>query len=425
MTTLGRTPPMLSYFCVYNPTLGQTEENTKDQILYYTAKTVVPADVKMKQVGLAQALVNFSTAFSPFQPAQNVHAQKHRLIFFQPEPDFWMHMCVELGIMRKQTKDSGGKEKLVTEYLDHQLSDGVLERLLRAGYEQFRLLNGTMTSILKATGRRSSLMHLIEEFFSEWIWKWDFDRLDRMIFDVVFKGWPVQALSRQDHLRIRDLDIQLGKLFHIAHLFLTDGEGGRLIYHSSSLSKDDMVVLKHWVEQSQQMAIIAAATAAAAKPQSTRSSATTASVVVKTLTRSISNYFSASRTAYQSEEAHVQDDDDDDDHDGQVHQHQGKIEDVVRVHLASRSGLDLDEELEEYYLVVYKHKDGFLLCFLLPAFAERVEDWLAEPNSIADLEKAMIERNLEGILSMIQESQGSAQEKRYNSPSAVEEGKDV
>lgn len=124
---LGRTSPVLSYFCVYNPSLAQNEENTKDQILYYTAKTVVPADVKMKQVGLAQALVNFSSAFSPSQPAQNVHAQKHRLIFLQPEPGFWMHMCVELGILRKQVKDSKGKEKLVTEYLDAQLNDHALE----------------------------------------------------------------------------------------------------------------------------------------------------------------------------------------------------------------------------------------------------------------------------------------------------------
>lgn len=58
---LGRNSPILSYFCVYNPSLGQSEENTKDQILYYTAKKVVPADVKMKQVGLAQALVNFTS----------------------------------------------------------------------------------------------------------------------------------------------------------------------------------------------------------------------------------------------------------------------------------------------------------------------------------------------------------------------------
>jgi hypothetical protein len=60
--SLGRTSPMLSYFCVYNPNLGgRSDENNKEQILYYTAKKVVPLDVKLRQVGLAQALVNFTS----------------------------------------------------------------------------------------------------------------------------------------------------------------------------------------------------------------------------------------------------------------------------------------------------------------------------------------------------------------------------
>lgn len=60
--SLGRTSPMLSYFCVYNPDLGaKSDENNKEQILFYTAKTVVPLDVKLRQVGLAQALVNFTS----------------------------------------------------------------------------------------------------------------------------------------------------------------------------------------------------------------------------------------------------------------------------------------------------------------------------------------------------------------------------
>ncbi|KAG1468964.1 hypothetical protein G6F56_003535 [Rhizopus delemar] len=57
---LGTSSPILSYFCVYNPSFGSSEENSKDHILYYTSKKVVPADVKMKHVGLAQALVNFT-----------------------------------------------------------------------------------------------------------------------------------------------------------------------------------------------------------------------------------------------------------------------------------------------------------------------------------------------------------------------------
>lgn len=61
------------------------------------------------------------------------------MIFLQPEPGFWMHMCVELGILRKQIKDSKGKEKLVTEYLDSQLNDTALEAVLKIGYEQFKV----------------------------------------------------------------------------------------------------------------------------------------------------------------------------------------------------------------------------------------------------------------------------------------------
>ena len=57
---LVNVPPSLSYFCVYNPSFGPTEDSQKDQLLYYTSKKTVPMDVKMRQVGLAQGLVNFT-----------------------------------------------------------------------------------------------------------------------------------------------------------------------------------------------------------------------------------------------------------------------------------------------------------------------------------------------------------------------------
>ncbi|KAI9019556.1 hypothetical protein CLU79DRAFT_804864 [Phycomyces nitens] len=256
---LGKTSPMLSYFCVYNPSLGPTEENTKDQILYYTAKRVVPADVKMKQVGLAQALVNFTSAFSPSKPAQNVHTQKNRMVFLQPEPGFWMYMCVELGILRRQIRDPKGKEKLVTEYLDTQLSDRALESVLKIGYEQFKLLHGTFSYILyqddeEITGlpsrqRTRSLMHCIEEFFSEWIWKWDFDRLDTMVFSAVFNGVPVQPILRTNYLKIHELDRAIHEKFNhaIDHVLVFDSDDGGLLYRSPSLNIRDVCALRKYV----------------------------------------------------------------------------------------------------------------------------------------------------------------------------------
>jgi hypothetical protein len=157
--SLGRTSPMLSHFCVYNPNLGaKSDENNKDQILFYTAKKVVPLDVKLRQVGLAQALVNFtsyvwlidfhaidgktnyiSRAFSPSQPVQTVHTQKARLVFLQPEPGFWLHMSIELGISRYQVRDSNGKLRTVTDYLDAELNDEAVEGILKVGYQMYKV----------------------------------------------------------------------------------------------------------------------------------------------------------------------------------------------------------------------------------------------------------------------------------------------
>ncbi|CDS11353.1 hypothetical protein LRAMOSA03616 [Lichtheimia ramosa] len=404
---LGRTSPVLSYFCVYNPSLAQNEENTKDQILYYTAKTVVPADVKMKQVGLAQALVNFSSAFSPSQPAQNVHAQKHRLIFLQPEPGFWMHMCVELGILRKQVKDSKGKEKLVTEYLDAQLNDHALEAVLRIGYEQFRLLNGTMTSILTNAARRSTLMHRIEEFFSEWIWKWDFDRLDTIVFTGVFNGVPVQPLQRQNYLRIQDLDkIIQTKTRFISHMMTWDNHGG-LVYRSPGLDMQDVVALRKWIcqgqqqrdkENQQQQQLVSS------KSLTTHNAANT----FKSFTRSLSHYFSSSAPTSPEERPSTPE------NDSPSSDASGTVEDVVRVHLKSRSGQEQqeaenEEELEEYFLLVYK--SDLLWCFLLPAFAEGAEEWLADPASMVQLENALVEGDIYDLTTIIVENKESTHEK--------------
>lgn len=271
-------------------------------------------------------------------------------------------MCVELGILRKQVKDSKGKEKLVTEYLDAQLNDHALEAVLRIGYEQFRLLNGTMTSILTNAARRSTLMHRIEEFFSEWIWKWDFDRLDTIVFTGVFNGVPVQPLQRQNYLRIQDLDkIIQTKTRFISHMMTWDNHGG-LVYRSPGLDMQDVVALRKWIcqgqqqrdkENQQQQQLVSS------KSLTTHNAANT----FKSFTRSLSHYFSSSAPTSPEERPSTPE------NDSPSSDASGTVEDVVRVHLKSRSGQEQqeaenEEELEEYFLLVYKvsHKDDFLVC---------------------------------------------------------------
>lgn len=116
-----------------------------------------------------------------------------------------------------------------------------------------KLFNGTMTSILydplteglPLRQRARSLMHSIEEFFSEWIWKWDFDRLDTMLFSAVFNGVPTSPIQQPNYKRILDLDNAIQSAFGVKHMFVLRQE--ELVYRSPSLSIQDIRALRKWI----------------------------------------------------------------------------------------------------------------------------------------------------------------------------------
>lgn len=92
-------------------------------------------------------------------------------------------------------------------------------------------------------------MHAIEEFFSEWIWKWDFDRLDTMCFTAVFNGVPVQPVLRNNYLRVNELDEAIKIKFEqqISHLFVLNIQDGGLVYRSPTLLINDVCALRKYV----------------------------------------------------------------------------------------------------------------------------------------------------------------------------------
>ena len=65
-------------------------------------------------------------------------------------------------------------------------------------------------------------MHSIEEFFQDWIWKWDFDHLARMVFSAVFNGVPTQPVLRSNYLRVNKLDKAIHANYNkaISHIFV-------------------------------------------------------------------------------------------------------------------------------------------------------------------------------------------------------------
>ncbi|KAJ1310374.1 hypothetical protein OPQ81_007112 [Rhizoctonia solani] len=180
---MSRIPPALAYLVIYNPTLQPNpEELTGDRdeddvteqahVLFYTARErAVSRDRILRQVGLAKALANFAEMFTSQPGFDNVHAQKSRLVMISPEPNFWIHACVNLAKTPKvTTKGSDQSEEF--DYHGNSLNDEVLRTQLLQAYQSFRLQYGGFSHMMQADGVRL-LERRLESFFTPWAWQWD------------------------------------------------------------------------------------------------------------------------------------------------------------------------------------------------------------------------------------------------------------
>ncbi|KAG0031970.1 Vacuolar fusion protein CCZ1 B [Podila clonocystis] len=195
------TPASLSYFCIYNPDFGPTDETQHEQLLCYIARKTVSIDAKMRNIGLAQGLVNFARIFSPTAPCDNVHSQKNRLVFFEPEPGYWMHLSIELGTIKRTIKGADGKYKVVTEYQEHEVHDTVVSALLKQAYGMYRVAHGTMDSLVNASdGNTRPLQRSLEEFFESWVLGWNFEKA--MTLERALDGINYLPLTRPSYLAV-------------------------------------------------------------------------------------------------------------------------------------------------------------------------------------------------------------------------------
>ncbi|KAF9129147.1 Vacuolar fusion protein CCZ1 B [Mortierella sp. GBA39] len=196
------TSASLNYFCIYNPDFGPTDETQHEQLLYYVARKTVSIDAKMRNIGLAQGLVNFARIFSPTAPCENVHSQKNRLVFYEAEPGYWLNLSIELGTAKRTVKGTDGKPRVITEYLEHEVHDTVVSALLRQAYAMFRVTHGTMESLVHAhEGNTRPLQRRLEEFFESWVLGWEFDRTT-MSLEKALDGIQYLPLSRTSYLSV-------------------------------------------------------------------------------------------------------------------------------------------------------------------------------------------------------------------------------
>ncbi|CEL52393.1 Vacuolar fusion protein CCZ1 homolog OS=Gallus gallus GN=CCZ1 PE=2 SV=1 [Rhizoctonia solani AG-1 IB] len=170
----------LTINCDYEDlTDDRDEDDVAEQahVLFYTAREqAVSRDRILRQVGLAKALANFAEMFTSQSGFDNVHAQKSRLVMISPEPNFWIHACVNLAKTPKTTTksnappSSGQPDEF--EYHSNSLNDEVLRTQLLHGYQSFRLQYGGFGQMIQADGVRF-LEHRLESYFMHWAWQWN------------------------------------------------------------------------------------------------------------------------------------------------------------------------------------------------------------------------------------------------------------
>lgn len=104
-------PAQLGFLAIYNPSLGTTDETIENQIVYYWSpesrgdrsrkpghsdpKAIDDAireqnNERLRQIGLAQGMVEFARSFSDGRPVDTIETEKSRIVLHELEAGWWI-----------------------------------------------------------------------------------------------------------------------------------------------------------------------------------------------------------------------------------------------------------------------------------------------------------------------------------------------
>jgi len=187
-------PASLKYFFIFNPTLGPKEGQEHEQILFFHPSSINISE-KNNNVGLSEALIQFTRTFSPDVACESVHREKHTCAFYNPEPDIWVVMMVRNPTISKAGKDG----KVVYQYLEDETDDCVLQTVVRQVYKMFKLFNGPLQTICESQGL-DELRNKLDNFMPKLVSSLNFDQID--LFNTL-EGIQFLPVDKNVYLRIQ------------------------------------------------------------------------------------------------------------------------------------------------------------------------------------------------------------------------------
>lgn len=186
----------LQSFFIYNTDYGQKEGMEHEKILLYIP-TEESEDVKVKNMGLCEALVNFCRTFKARRECQTLHTKKTKRYFYNPESNIWMIMTVNIP-EKVSTKDVNSTMKKVSEYASDEVQDPILMVILEQAYSMFVLFNGLFMHILNKYGL-PVLKQRLQYFYSRYLLTLDFAALN--VLDV-YQGISYLPLDKSCFLKV-------------------------------------------------------------------------------------------------------------------------------------------------------------------------------------------------------------------------------
>ncbi|KAH8166632.1 hypothetical protein CIB48_g1613 [Xylaria polymorpha] len=196
---MGIVPAQLGFLAIFNPSLGATDETLDDQIVYYASINTrsqkrrhrshgkPTADIsqeerneRLRQIGLAQGMVEFSRGFANGEPVNTIETEKTRVVLQEVEPGWWILASIDLTRIPLPPRIGSpipGKtdeQQDNVEYSSRELKPSTLlmHDLIRA-HSVFLLHHASSLSALFVKSRRSNFIKILSRFWDIFLSTWD------------------------------------------------------------------------------------------------------------------------------------------------------------------------------------------------------------------------------------------------------------
>ncbi|CCD49920.1 hypothetical protein ACHAO1_001921 [Botrytis cinerea] len=192
-------PAQLGFLAIYNPSLGSTDDTLDNQIVYYYPsikqnehQRSVLTDTKearafakeqkneqLRQIGLAQGMVEFGRSFSEGKSVNTIETEKSRIILHELESGWWILASINLTILpgtakTPATKGKPAEELGTVEYSSREVKPAILllADVLRA-HSTFLLHHAASMSALFVRTRRSKFVSILGRYWDTYLSTWN------------------------------------------------------------------------------------------------------------------------------------------------------------------------------------------------------------------------------------------------------------